>query len=136
MTQETVGNLIEHLHDETYELKYDPRNLGHATMIHTAGRPFESLNGIWRFTLDPYDTGLRMGWHDPGQQGGGTTPWDYDPDGGDAMPVPSCWNMFTPEYFHYEGSAWYARRFSTGRRSRESASFYGSGRPTTTPRSS
>ena len=53
-----------------------------------------------------------MGWHDPGQQGGGTTPWDYDPDGGDAMPVPSCWNMFRPEYFHYEGSAWYARRFS------------------------
>jgi len=111
MEQETAGNHIEHLHDESYERGYDPRNLNRTTMIQTTGRTAESLNGLWRFTIDPYDTGLRMGWHDPGQHGV-AAPWDYDPDGGEGIPVPSCWNMHRPEYLHYEGSAWYARRFA------------------------
>ena len=39
MKQETVGNHIEHLHDETFARKYDLRNLGHSTMIHTGPVP-------------------------------------------------------------------------------------------------
>ena len=112
MTQEIVDNLIEHLHFETYHEKYARGNLNHETMIYTGSRPRESLNGIWRFTVDPYDTGLRMGWNDFEATGSGCLPWDYDLEGGEEMPVPSCWNMFKPEYFHYEGSAWYARSFT------------------------
>ncbi|MEM7044069.1 MAG: glycoside hydrolase family 2 TIM barrel-domain containing protein, partial [Pseudomonadota bacterium] len=26
--------------------------------------------------------------------------------------LPSCWNLTRPEFFHYEGSAWYGRRFA------------------------
>jgi len=112
MAQEIVDNLIEHLHFETYQEKYDRGRLNHETMIHTGSRPKESLNGSWRFTVDPYDTGLRMGWNERGAIGGERLPWDYDFEGGDEMPVPSCWNTFKPEYFLYEGSAWYARRFT------------------------
>ncbi len=108
------ANTHAHIHDEDYQKAYDPRNIDRASLIFTDNRPKESLNGLWRFTADPYDTGLRSGWHTAGTDGGDQAglPWDYDADGGDEMPVPSCWNLRRPEYFYYEGSAWYAREFS------------------------
>ncbi len=64
---------------------------------------------------DPYDTGLRSDWYNIAladlQEK--HLPWDYEPDGGDLVNLPSCWNMCRPEYFYYEGSAWYSRNFHT-----------------------
>lgn len=107
-------NQIDHLHCEDYHAKYDRRNINHQTMVFTENRPFESLNGRWYFTVDPYDTGLRMDWPLSGneERAGRVIPWDYRYGDGELIPVPSCWNMIRPEYFHYEGSAWYARAFT------------------------
>ena len=114
MATKQADNLIEHIHSETYEARYNLQNLNHTTMICVAGRPREQLNGIWHFTVDPYDTGLRDPWYKPYRTDaeGRRLPWDYDPDGGDPVMVPSCWNLCKPEYFYYEGSAWYAREFT------------------------
>lgn len=113
-TAKPAENLIEHIHDEQYEARYKLQNLNHSTMICDAGRPREQLNGRWHFSVDPYDTGLRTEWYKytPADLQEKQLPWDYEPDGGDVLPVPSCWNMRRPEYFYYEGSAWYAREFS------------------------
>ncbi|PIE31323.1 glycoside hydrolase family 2 [candidate division KSB3 bacterium] len=112
-TEHRAENQLEEIHNEAYAARYNLQNLSHAGMIATAGRRREQLNGQWRFMIDPYDTGLRMGWHEYhwreiAEQ---DLPWDYESDGGDAVNVPSCWNFLKPEYFYYEGSTWYAREF-------------------------
>ena len=113
-TTRPAENLIEHIHNEQYEARYNLQNLNRSTMICDAGRPCEQLNGRWHFSVDPYNTGLRTDWYKytPADLQEKHLPWDYEPDGGDLLPVPSCWNMCRPEYFYYEGSAWYAREFS------------------------
>ena len=109
-----VENLISNIHAENYDEKLNLQNLNHQTMIFSDYRKKESLNGNWHFTIDPYDTGLRSNWQilEAQDASGKKLPWDYDYDGGDDIPVPSCWNLYRPEYFYYEGSAWYSRSFS------------------------
>ncbi len=109
-----VENQIDHIHREDYEQRYNFQNLNHQTMIFTENRVKESLNGPWRFTIDPYDTGARSNWNilEPKDASGKRLPWDYDYNGGDEIQLPACWNLFKPEYYYYEGSAWYAREFS------------------------
>jgi hypothetical protein len=55
-TTKPAENLIEHIHDERYETRYNLQNLNHSTMIYDAGRSREQLNGRWHFSVDPYDT--------------------------------------------------------------------------------
>jgi beta-glucuronidase len=102
------------LHDEDYDRRYNPQNLNHAGMLFVGGRASESLNGTWRVCLDPFDTGLRQNWPQvpalPPEAR--TLPWDYDPAAGEAVPVPSSLNLFTPEWFLYEGGVWFAREFA------------------------
>ena len=107
-------NLVEHLHDENYGDRYNLQNLNHSTMICDAGRPREQLNGEWNFSVDAYDHGLRSQSYllKRSDAAGNPIPWDLAPDEGDMIQVPSCWNLQKPEYFYYEGSAWYSRRFS------------------------
>jgi beta-glucuronidase len=107
-------NHQETIHNENYDQKYNLQNLNHQNLIFTENRPAQSLNGTWTFTIDPYDTGLRSDWNRLSHcdAAGRPVPWDYDYDGGEAVPVPSCWNMLRPEYYYYEGSAWYAREFT------------------------
>lgn len=109
-----ASNALDLLHDEDYAKPFDRRNLNAGGMVFTRGRKRQSLNGRWTFTVDRFDTGLRQHWyrdcHLPIE--GRTAPWDYDVDNGETVEVPSCWNMTRPEYFHYEGSAWYGKRFA------------------------
>jgi beta-glucuronidase len=109
----TASNALDHLHDERYGAAFDPRNLDHRAMVFTGGRKLESLDGAWRFTPDLFDEGLRQHWYrldgDPRRR---AAPWDGDPDSGYPMQVPSCWNLARPEWQHFEGSAWYSRRFA------------------------
>jgi beta-glucuronidase len=102
------------LHDEAYDRPYNPQNLNHTGMVFVGGRAAESLNGTWRVCLDPFDTGLRQNWPQvpslrPEDR---TLPWDYDPAAGEAVPVPSSLNLFRPEWFLYEGGAWFTREFA------------------------
>jgi beta-glucuronidase len=109
----TASNALDHLHDERYGAAFDPRNFDHRGMVFTGGRRLESLDGVWRFTPDLFEEGMRQHWYrlDGGARAR-TAPWDGDPDSGYAMPVPSCWNLARAEWRHFEGSAWYSRRFA------------------------
>ncbi len=114
MTTTQSKNMLADIHNEHYEAAFNRQDLNAGTMIFVEGREAESLNGLWRFTEDQYDRGLQGRWYQPPvlHSAEHRRPHDYEPDSGDEMPVPSCWNVCRPEYFYYEGSAWYARHFS------------------------
>lgn len=109
----TMEDPFAHLHDEAYAEGFSTR-VGHADMIAMGGRPTQSLDGLWRFTPDLFDEGLRQKWYldtqIPPEQW--SAPRDYDEDGAALHAVPSCWTMVQPELRHFEGGAWYARYFT------------------------
>lgn len=57
-----------------------------------------ALDGVWRFKLDPNDTGVRAGWH---RRGHDRSDWRE-------ARVPHTWQV-EPGYEDYQGVAWYAR---------------------------
>jgi len=103
-----------HLHDEDYAQPYSQHWIGAADLFDVGGRPCIPLDGSWRFTLDPFDEGLRQKWFalDDADPADWIVPRDYDPGGATDVPVPSCWNVLRPEWTHYEGAVWYARDFA------------------------
>jgi len=109
-----ASNALDLLHDEDYDVPFNLQNLDHTGMVFSRSRERTSLNGAWTFTIDRFDTGLRQHWyrdcHLPIE--GRVLPWDYDVQNGETIQVPSCWNFLKPEYFHYEGSAWFGHRFA------------------------
>ena len=100
-----------HLHDEAYDAPLALRRAGAAGLALAQGRPETSLDGTWRLTLDPFEEGLRQRWYanDDAPPAAWDTPRDWQWDGGEAAPVPGCWNLLHPELLHYEGAAWYVR---------------------------
>jgi beta-glucuronidase len=100
-----------HLHDEHYANAYDQPTFNHSTLINIHGRPAESLDGPWFFTLDLFDEGLRQKWFADGPLP--ATAWpkprDYDASAGQQVDTPSCWSLLKPEWRHFEGAAWYTR---------------------------
>lgn len=82
-----------------------------ATLIDPTGRAVESLDGDWHFAIDPYDTCLRARWFEEEYHDcdGRRYPVDFSFDQWQTTPVPSCWNLQSPQWFWYEGSAVYVR---------------------------
>ncbi len=109
-----ASNKLDLLHDEDYDRLFNLQNLNNTNMVFSRNRGGRSLNGNWTFTIDRFDTGLRQHWyrdcHLPIE--GRTAPWDYDTQNGETIQVPACWNFSKPEYFHYEGSAWFGHQFT------------------------
>jgi beta-glucuronidase len=83
-------------------------------MVVMGGRKRIGLAADWRFTPDLFDEGLRQQWYADHSipDANWDKPRDYDPDGAMVVEVPSCWTMLRPEWRFFEGSAWYARRFT------------------------
>ena len=109
----TVDDPFAHLHDEDYAAAFSRDWIGAKSYVDPGGRAFQSLDGNWEMTLDPFDEGLRQRWYaldaEPPERW--RTPRDYDPGGADRVPVPSCWNLLQAELKHYEGAVWYVRQF-------------------------
>jgi hypothetical protein len=59
----TEEDPFAHLHDEQYDSALRARRAGAATLVNAHGRPVQSLDGIWRLTLDPFEEGLRQAWY-------------------------------------------------------------------------
>jgi beta-glucuronidase len=109
----TEADPFAHLHDEAYDSALLKHRATAATLINAHGRAVQSLDGIWRLTLDPFEEGLRQRWYAnddmPPEQW--VLPRDWQHDAGEAAPVPGCWNLLRPELLHYEAAVWYVRDF-------------------------
>lgn len=97
-----------------------PARVAPAPLItNVAGRSITSLDGTWRFVLDPYQSGYRdifgnrdpQGWFQDAKPQSSRDRLEYDFDSSDTIKVPGDWNTQRPEYLYYEGAAWYQRRF-------------------------
>lgn len=102
------------IHLENYTEQYEGKQADVSTMVFDTGRRRESLNGEWQYAVDQYDTCLRQQWFKEKyyDENGYTVPLDYSFDEWPTMKLPACWNMVSREYFLYEGSMVYTRKFS------------------------
>lgn len=95
-------------------------------IINTYNRPVESLNGNWKYIVDPYENGFynyRLeAFEDQENPGNGAffmnaKPKDksdlieYDFDLSDSIAVPSDWNTQKENLYYYEGTVWYKKSF-------------------------
>jgi len=99
-------------------------------LIHNVySRSTTSLDGLWKYIIDPYETGYRYhrNWI-PYDENPKTTAsaknyfsnakasnkWDrieYDFDKSDEITVPGDWNSKKKELLYYEGTIWYKKSF-------------------------
>jgi beta-glucuronidase len=107
------GNYAAHIHDSDYEAEYLEPRLDHSGLINGTGREEESLNGLWNFGVDLYDTCRRAHWfkEETVNARGDPMPQDWDWEAWERIKVPSCWNMERRELYYFEGSGIYTRTF-------------------------
>ena len=101
------------IHVEDYTAEYETKKALCGDLVTDAGRETASLNGVWHYAADPYDTCLRQKWYleryTDGQ--GRSLPVDFSFDGWETMELPACWNTFAERYLLYEGPMVFTRRF-------------------------
>ncbi|MEO0669567.1 MAG: glycoside hydrolase family 2 TIM barrel-domain containing protein [Pseudomonadota bacterium] len=102
-----------HLHDEGFEAPFMSPRLTAERSVFMGGRDVVSLNGDWRFAIDPMREGLRQRWFEYDAQpiDDWVVPRDYDSGDWQMTPVPGCWTTQRAEWLRYEGATWYARTF-------------------------
>lgn len=91
-----------------------------ALIANVEHRKTMSLDGEWRYIVDPYDTGYFDYRHQPRKDGyfenaKARTPRDlveYDFAKSGAIQVPGDWNSQKKDLYYYEGTVWYERGFS------------------------
>lgn len=118
------GKKIENLSDihlEDYTGQYEGKYADKDTMIFVEGREKESLNGMWHYAVDPYDTCLRQKWFEEHyfDQNGYSLPVDFSFDEWPVMNLPTCWNVVEPEFLLYESSMVFTRVFSFQKKEEE-----------------
>ncbi len=113
MNEMQPSNFDHDIHSPRYADEYRARTVGYETAMTDALRPRESLDGVWKFGVDQYDSFLRARWfrEETTDSRGYLRPLDYDFEGSRSIHVPSCWNMVDAALFYYEGSAFYTRTF-------------------------
>ena len=106
------GNYQTDIHNAGYEDEYLKIKLKSDTLINICGRETESLNGMWNFGVDLYDTCRRARWYlENGAGGGDPQPLDWDWEAWDRIKVPSSWNLERKELHYFEGTGIYTRTF-------------------------
>lgn len=96
-------------------------------MINTANRQSVSLNGKWRYIIDPYETGFYSYRYEPYDEAedisttGGffndavakdkTDRVEYSFEKSPSLMVPGDWNSQEEELNYYEGTIWYKKSF-------------------------
>lgn len=101
------------IHLGEYLGPYMEKQTGADSLVFTAGRKRESLNGIWQYAVDQYDTCLRQRWFEEKyiDEDGFTLPVDYSFDRWPQIKLPCNWNTVHERYLLYEGSMVFTRRF-------------------------
>ncbi|MCL2736058.1 MAG: hypothetical protein FWD75_05430 [Propionibacteriaceae bacterium] len=105
------ANFSANIHRVDYLAPYAEPCVDATSFIDPGARVCESLDGDWRFAIDPYDACLRARWFEENycDEDGRAYPVDFSFDEWGTIPVPSCWNLQDPQWYWYEGSAVYVR---------------------------
>ncbi|MDR0483962.1 MAG: glycoside hydrolase family 2 [Alphaproteobacteria bacterium] len=108
-----VGNFQEGIHATNYWDLYLTKLIKNSD-ITTISRKTESLNGLWQYGIDQYDSCLRNKWFEEKKfdEDGRAFPLDYSFETWETMPIPSSWNIHNDKLFLYEGSMVFTREFS------------------------
>ncbi|HKM34339.1 MAG TPA: glycoside hydrolase family 2 TIM barrel-domain containing protein [Lachnospiraceae bacterium] len=109
-----VKKYLSGIHLEDYTQQYEENFATAQTFVFDGGRKTESLNGLWNYAVDQYDTCLRQKWYKEQYFDGNgiSLPVDFSFEQWPVMKLPACWNMVKPEYMLYEGSMVFTRKFS------------------------
>jgi len=79
------------------------------------GRNFTTLNGKWKYVVDPYKSGKRNDWYEGifmnRKQSNKSERIEYDFDKSLTIYVPGDWNTQSEKLFYYEGLIWYRKIF-------------------------
>jgi beta-glucuronidase len=105
---------LSHIHDEGYMDPYRTQPATADSLITTdRGGATESLDGVWSFCADPYDTAVRAKWFEVPlrDESGALIPWDFDFDQWEEMVLPATWNVEAEYLFYYEHSVVFTRTF-------------------------
>ncbi len=107
------GNFESKIHNEAYRQEFYDKNIDASTWICNHGGETESLNGLWHYAVDQYDTCIRARWFEESEfdAAGNRIPLDHDFEGWPVIPVPCSWNTVSPELYLYEGPLVYTRTF-------------------------
>lgn len=112
--QESIKNFVDNIHNEHYKDAYNSPLFEADNFFLAGGREEVSLDGMWNFSVDMYDNCLRAKWYleETCNEEGRRIPLDYGFDDWEKITVPSVWNLAKLEYYYYEGTAVYCRRFT------------------------
>ena len=87
--------------------------LGQTNLIaNVSARKTTSLNGTWRFIVDPYANGDGSRYYENRKPKGPQDLVEYDFATSPTLKVPGDWNSQREDLLWYEGSLWYERSFS------------------------
>ena len=109
-----ANKYLSDIHLEDYAGEYEAKKALCHDMVFDGGREKTSLNGLWNYAVDQYDTCLRQKWflEKATDNRGFSLPVDYSFDEWETMELPQCWNTFAKEYLLYEGPMVFTRRFT------------------------
>ncbi len=109
----SAKNFQAEIHERNYTAVYESKKAAADTMIYEGLRETQSLDGLWSYAIDQYDTCLRAKWYEEKyfDENGLQLPVDYSFDEWPKIKLPCCWNMIKPELFLYEGPMVFTRKF-------------------------
>lgn len=98
---------------EDYLGEYEDKQATVEDLIFDRSRKKESLNGLWHYAVDQYDTCIRQHWFAERytDQNGFTMPVDYSFDEWPTIQLPCCWNTQSERFELYDGSMVFTRKF-------------------------
>lgn len=111
--QTEATNFKTEIHEMDYTAIYEEKKATAETMIYEGARSTQSLDGLWSYGIDQYDTCLRAKWYEEQyfDKDGLQLPVDFSFDEWPKMQLPCSWNLIKPELFWYEGSMVFTRNF-------------------------
>ena len=114
MKEKVIANFQENIHKADFDTIYHLKIIKSESIINDFYRKKESLNGVWNYAIDQYDTCLRAKWYEEKyfDEKGNPLPVDFSFEAWEEIKIPSCWNTEKEKLFLYEGSLVYTRLFN------------------------
>ena len=111
--QTEAANFKTEIHEQDYTAIYEAKKATSESMIYEGLRETQSLDGLWSYGIDQYDTCLRAKWYEEQyfDENGLQLPVDFSFDEWPKMQLPCSCNLVKPELFWYEGSLVFTRSF-------------------------